>query len=58
MSGVSGIGEIAEGVVWRDGSVTLRWLGKHPTTEDLESVDDVLFIHGHAGTTEIVYEGS
>lgn len=57
VSGVSGIGSVAEGVVWSDGEVTLRWLGKHPTTEDLESIDDVLFIHGHQGATEIKYEG-
>lgn len=57
VSGVSGTGVVAEGVVWSDGEVTLRWLGQHPTTEDLQSIGDVLYIHGHGGSTEIKYEG-
>lgn len=57
VSGISGVGIVAEGVEWSDGEVTLRWLGAHPTTEDLQSVGDVLYIHGHQGATAIVYEG-
>ena len=55
VSGVSGVGNVAEGVVWDDGTVAVRWLSAKPTTELLNSVDDLLAIHGHEGSTEIEY---
>jgi len=32
VSGVSGTGVVAEGVVFSDGAVVVRWLGKHAST--------------------------
>ena len=55
-SGVSGIGKVAEGVVFDDGSVVLRWLTRVKSTVLFESVKDVELVHGHQGKTRIVYE--
>ncbi|HEY9339709.1 MAG TPA: hypothetical protein VIQ79_35025 [Kribbella sp.] len=52
-SGVSGTGDVAEGVEFSDGAVAVRWLGEHPSTAAWGGTDDVLHIHGHNGQTEI-----
>lgn len=54
VSGVSGTGVVAEGVVWSDGAVALRWTGENATTTTFETgIDGVEAIHGHAGATEV-----
>ena len=55
-SGVSGIGKVAEGVVFDDGTVVLRWLTEVKSTVIFESIEDVESVHGHEGKTRIVYE--
>jgi len=55
-SGVSGCGTVAEGVVFSDGKVALEWFGAHSSTNLYSSLDDVLFIHGHAGRTKVVFD--
>jgi len=55
-SGVSGIGKVAEGVVFDDGTVVLRWLTDVKSTVVFESIRDVESVHGHEGKTRIVYE--
>jgi len=55
-SGVSGIGTVAEGVVFDDGSVALRWLTTVKSTVLFESIADVESVHGHQGKTIIVYD--
>ncbi|GAB3952433.1 hypothetical protein GCM10029976_090610 [Kribbella albertanoniae] len=52
-SGVSGTGVVAHLVEFLDGSVALRWLGKHPSTAVWASLESVLAIHGHLGASEI-----
>lgn len=54
ISGVSGTGIVAEGVVFSDGSVALRWTtnGVHSTVIH-ESIQTVLAVHGHNGSTVI-----
>jgi len=54
-SGISGVGVVAEGTVWSDGSVALRWLGDHPATAVWPSLDEVLAVHGHNGATVAVF---
>lgn len=51
-TGVSGLGRVAEGVLFTDGSVTLKWCvpGKPPSTVNYDSVDGLLTIHDHKGT--------
>jgi hypothetical protein len=51
VSGVSGTGDVAQGVVWSDGAVSLRWLGTHPATAAWDDLAAVLAVHGHGGST-------
>ena len=55
ISGVSGIGIVAEGVVFHDDQVVLSWFGRHHTIEVCPTMADVIAIHGHSGATRIVY---
>lgn len=57
VSGVSGVGIVAEGVVFSDGHYALRWLGALSTTEFGDRLEDCAAIHGHNGATELVYDG-
>ena len=55
-TGVSGVGLVAEGVKFSDGTVALRWLGKLQSTVIHEGgIGNVEAIHGHAGDTRIVW---
>ncbi|MFG3439874.1 hypothetical protein ACGF0J_21725 [Nonomuraea sp. NPDC047897] len=54
-SGVSGTGNVADGVEWPDGSVTVRWRGDRPSTVCWVSLDDAIAIHGHGGSTRVVW---
>lgn len=54
VSGVSGTGTVAEGVLWSDGAVSLRWRGQWPATSAWEGgLEAVLAVHGHSGATEV-----
>ena len=55
VSGVSGTGIVAEGVVFRDGTTVIRWLGDKPSTVVWGSIADAVAIHGHGGNTEFVF---
>lgn len=55
VSGVSGTGVVAEGVVFTGGVVVVRWLSKQPSTNVYANVEDVLRIHGHEGSTKIEF---
>lgn len=55
VSGVSGTGDIAEGVQFHDGQCILSWFGQHHTIEVCPSVEAVIAIHGHEGKTEVVW---
>lgn len=48
-----------EGVIWTDGTVTLRWLTACKSTSVWASLADMLAIHGHPeyGTEIIWHEG-
>jgi hypothetical protein len=53
LSGVSGTGVVAEGCVFTDGSVALRWRGNNPATAVWPDLESVLAVHGHQGATEV-----
>lgn len=53
VSGVSGTGVIAEGVVFHDGQVAMSWFGQFHTLEILPDLQTVTRIHGHEGRTEV-----
>jgi hypothetical protein len=52
-SGVSGTGVVAEGCVFTDGSVALRWRGNNPATAVWPDLESVLAVHGHQGATDV-----
>lgn len=54
-TGVSGTGVVAEGVVFADGSVALRWKTETASTTIFDDVDQMLKVHGHDGKTRLVY---
>jgi hypothetical protein len=51
VTGVSGTGVVAHGVVFEDGTTVVRWLGEHRSTVVWPSLEDAVSIHGHHGTT-------
>jgi len=55
LSGVSGIGIVAEGVEFSDGTAVIRWLGDKSSTGVYASVRELVRIHGHEGKTVIVW---
>jgi hypothetical protein len=55
ISGVSGTGHVAEGVVFSNGWCVLRWVSEHPGLEFFRSTEDVEAVHGHGGKTKIVF---
>lgn len=52
-SGVSGTGHVADGVVWHDGTCSVRWRTATRSTTVYDSLADVEKIHGHGGATRI-----
>lgn len=56
VSGISGTGDVADGVLWPDGSASIRWRGEHPSLVQWDRGRvSVEAIHGHAGATELVW---
>jgi hypothetical protein len=55
VSGVSGIGHVADGVRFPDGTVAVRWRGDRCSTVVWDSIADVEAIHGHGGHTRLVW---
>ena len=57
VSQISGLGIIAEGVIWSDGTVAYRWLSDIATTVIADNIETVEKLHGHDGKTRIKYLG-
>jgi hypothetical protein len=55
--GVSGIGVVAVGVIFPTGKVVIQWLPEHRSIEVWDSLEGAIFVHGHDGKTEFVFEG-
>jgi hypothetical protein len=56
VSGVSGTGKVAEGVQFRNGRVVIQWIvGEHQSTVLWDDIESVKAIHGHNGSTKIVW---
>ena len=53
VSGVSGVGLVAEGVEFHDRQVAVSWFGAHHCLSVWPSVEDVVAIHGHGGLTVV-----
>lgn len=56
VSGISGVGDVADGVLWPDGTASVRWRGEHPSAVFWDrGRTSAEFVHGHQGATEIVF---
>lgn len=55
VTGISGTGIVADGVLFPDGVTVIRWRGDHRSTVVWDSLRDVDAIHGHNGATQIVW---
>lgn len=53
VSGVSGVGRVAEGIQFHDGQVVVSWFGQFHTVELSPDIDTVTKIHGHGGKTVV-----
>jgi hypothetical protein len=58
VSGVSGVGVVALGVEFDDGTVALRWASANPTSVVFHDrgMASVKAVHGHGGATRIVLD--
>lgn len=56
VTGASGTGRVADGVLWPDGTVTVRWRGKHRSTVNWDRIEDAEAVHGHGGAPRIVWD--
>lgn len=55
-SGVSGTGEVAEGVEFSNGKCVMCWGTATSSIAVYENVTDLVSIHGHEGRTEVHFE--
>jgi len=55
VSGVSGCGVVAEGVVFSTGRACLVWVTEFKSVGVYDYLADVLAIHGHDGKTRVVW---
>ena len=56
ISGVSGVGIVAEGVQFHDGQCVISWFGQLHSINVYPDVETLVRIHGHEGTTEVVWD--
>ncbi|MFE7972977.1 hypothetical protein [Streptomyces shenzhenensis] len=57
VSGVSGTGKVAEGVIFSDGEAAIHWTGTWPTTTPHPGgIASIKAVHGHGGATRIVLD--
>lgn len=56
VTGVSGTGCVAQGVVFSDGTVAMRWMTEHKSTCLYSGISEVEAIHLHHGATVIRWE--
>ena len=52
-SGVSGTGEVAEGVEFENGKVVIQWLSHKPSVTVFDNIKHIKDLHGHSGKTKI-----
>lgn len=55
VSGMSGVGVVAEGVEFSDGRVSMTWLSTHTSMVIYQNIKEVNTIHGHEGRTTVVW---
>jgi hypothetical protein len=55
LTGVSGVGVVAEGAVFSNGLSILRWLREPHAVGMYQSVSDLIAVHGHGGATQVQF---
>ena len=55
VSGVSGLGRVAEGVQFTDGRCALRWCLEVAATAVYDDIESLEAVHGHNGATDVVF---
>lgn len=55
LTGVSGTGEVAEGAVFTNGMVVICWLREPFAMGVYQTLEDLLFVHGHEGQTQVKF---
>ena len=55
VSGTSGTGLVAEGVLFSNGWCAMTWLTKYKSVSYYQSIAELEAIHGHNGKTEVVF---
>lgn len=53
VSGVSGVGHVADGVMFYDHTTVIYWRTSHASAVFFKDINDLLSIHGHGGATTI-----
>lgn len=56
LSGVSGTGDVAEGVEFDTGKVVICWLTKYHSVSVFDNVHTLEQVHGHEGSTKVVWD--
>ncbi|MGY0062789.1 hypothetical protein ACWY4P_40690 [Streptomyces sp. LZ34] len=57
ITGVSGTGRVADGILWPDGTASVRWTGERPSVVFWDGgIADAEHVHGHGGHTRIVWD--
>ena len=54
-SGISGTGIVAEGIQFSTGKCAMGWLTSVSSIAIYNSIEELEFIHGHAGMTQLVW---
>lgn len=55
VSGISGTGVVAEGVLFDDNSAVIKWKSDKPSTVIWQNFDHAISVHSHNGGTEFVF---
>lgn len=56
VSGISGTGIVAEGVIFENGKCVMSWLTQYSSVCVYENIQTLEKIHSHEGATEIIFE--
>ena len=57
VSGISGTGIVAEGVLFSTGKCVLAWVTEYQSVAVYDSIEELEAIHGHNGRTKIEWLG-
>ena len=55
LTGVSGTGIVAEGVLFSGGCSVLQWLREPYAIGMFQSINDLITVHGHEGATHVEF---